>query len=178
MTAGPADNTIAIGKGVGDDNRLVNNIANSLMVGFGSPTPILFVSGSSVGIRTASPNGTLDVNGPIYQRGGVLHADYVFEPGYELESIDEHSEFMWKNKHLAAIPKAKVDEAGMEIVEVGAHRKGIVEELEKAHIYIQQLHKHTKELDSRNQKLREQNQQIEKRLESIERKMEQLLMAN
>lgn len=26
------------------------------------------------------------------------------------------------------------------MVEVGAHRKGIVEELEKAHIYISQMH--------------------------------------
>jgi len=55
---------------------------------------------------------------------------------YDLESIREHADFMWKNKHLAAIPKAKVDENGMEVVEVGSHRKGIVEELEKAHIYI------------------------------------------
>jgi len=149
VTAGPADNTIAIGKGVGDDNRLVNNIANSLMVGFGSPTPILFVSGSSVGIRTASPNGTLDVNGPIYQRGGVLHADYVFEPGYELESIEQHSESMWQNKHLPAIPKMDVDENGRQIIEVGAHRKGIVEELEKAHIYIDQLHQRIRTLEEK-----------------------------
>ena len=46
---------------------------------------------------------------------------------------------MWKNKHLKGIPKAWVGDQGQEIVEVGAHRKGIVEELEKAHIYISQL---------------------------------------
>jgi len=103
----------------------------------------------NVGIGTLSPNGKLDVNGSIYQRGGVLHADYVFEPGYELESIDEHSEFMWREKHLPALPEAKVDENGQEIIEVGAHRKGIVEELEKAHIYIEQLHKHNKALEKR-----------------------------
>jgi hypothetical protein len=48
---------------------------------------------------------------------------------------------MWANGHLKAIPKAMLDAAGQEIIEVGAHRKGIVEELEKAHIYIEQLHK-------------------------------------
>jgi hypothetical protein len=36
---------------------------------------------SRVGIGTNNPQGTLDVNGAIYQRG-VLHADYVFEPDY------------------------------------------------------------------------------------------------
>ncbi len=82
-----------------------------------------------------------------------MHSDYVFEPGYALESIDEHSEFMWQNKHLAAIPKAKVDDNGQEIVDIGAHRKGIVEELEKAHIYIEQLHKRIKALEDKLGKL-------------------------
>ena len=107
----------------------------------------------NVGIGTTSPQGTLDVNGSIYQRGSELHADYVFDRGYKLESIDEHSEFMWQNKHLPAIPKAKVDKAGKQIVEVGAHRRGIVEELEKAHIYIEYLHKQNKALETRLVKL-------------------------
>ncbi|UCG58671.1 MAG: hypothetical protein JSU70_03990 [Phycisphaerales bacterium] len=104
----------------------------------------------SVGIDTADPQGMLDVNGSIYQRGSQLHADYVFEPGYELESIEEHSEFMWTNKHLKAIPKAATDESGRQKIEVGAHRKGIVEELEKAHIYIEQLHERIKTLEEDN----------------------------
>ena len=58
---------------------------------------------------------------------------------------------MWQQKHLAAIPKTKVDENGQEIIEIGAHRKGIVEELEKAHIYIEQLHKRIKELKGQNE---------------------------
>jgi hypothetical protein len=93
----------------------------------------------NVGIGTTDPQGKLDVNGAIYQRGGQLHADYVFSSGYVLESIEEHTEFMWNHKHLKAVPKSKMDEQGREIVEVGSHRKGILEELEKAHIYISEL---------------------------------------
>jgi len=107
----------------------------------------------NVGIGTSDPKGTLDVNGSIYQRGGILSADYVFEPDYELESIEEHAEFMWGNKHLKAMPKAQVDENGQEIVEVGAQRKGIVEELEKSHIYIEQLLKRIKVMEGRLAKL-------------------------
>jgi hypothetical protein len=101
----------------------------------------------NVGIGTTNPQGTLDVNGQIYQRGGVLHSDFVFEPDYMLESIEEHADFMWTNKHLKAIPKAKLDENGREVVEVGSHRMGIVEELEKAHIYIEQLHHRINDLE-------------------------------
>ncbi len=107
----------------------------------GSVNPRMTIaSAGNVGIGTTNPLGKLDVNGSIYQRGTSLHADYVFSDDYKLESIEDHAKFMFKNKHLKAIPESKTDETGMEIVEVGSHRKGIVEELEIAHIYIEQLH--------------------------------------
>jgi hypothetical protein len=93
--------------------------------------------------------GGIDVDGPIYQRGGSLHADYVFEPDYKLESIENHADFMWTNKHLSAIPKASKDTDGKEILELGANRRGIVEELEKAHIYIEQLNERIKILEKK-----------------------------
>lgn len=124
-----------------------------------------------VGIGTTFPKGRLDVNGSILQRGRKLHADYVFEPGYELESIDEHSQFMWQRRHLKAIPKASVDGDGREIVEIGAHLKGIVEELEKAHIYIEQLHKRIRTLEEKDAEiaaLKQQNEKIRARLVAVE----------
>ena len=51
----------------------------------------------------------VDNNGEIFQRGASIHADYVFDSHYKLESIHEHAEFMWKNNHITAIPKAKKD---------------------------------------------------------------------
>lgn len=124
--------------GVGDIVFLNRNVSNSSTVTMADER-MRITNNGDVGIGTTSPNGKLDVNGTIFQRGGVLHADYVFEDDYKLESIQEHSDFMWAEKHLPAIPKAQIDENGMEIVEIGSHRKGIVEELEKAHIYIAQL---------------------------------------
>jgi len=129
----------------------------------------LIVEQGNVGIGTTTPaypldvNGDVNINGAIYQRGGAtpLHADYVFEPDYDLESINEHADFMWKNKHLKAIPKATVDKSGVEIVDVGSHRRGIVEELEKAHIYIEQLHD---QMSTQNKHIRT----LEKRISELE----------
>ncbi len=64
-----AESTIILGRGT-PSNQLINNIASSLMIGFNSNIPTLFVGPSSgigttgnVGIGTASPNAKLQVTG-------------------------------------------------------------------------------------------------------------------
>ena len=94
-----------------------------------------------VGINTNSPHGTLDVNGSIYQHGSVLHADYVFEPDYKLESIEEHSRLMWQEKRLPALGPGEKNEEGQDVVEYGSRMRGMLEELEKAHVYIERLNR-------------------------------------
>ena len=46
---------------------------------------------------------------------------------------------MFSNGHLKAVPKANKDNNGQDVVEYGSHLRGILEELEKAHIYIHKL---------------------------------------
>ncbi len=120
-----------------------------------------------IGIGTTSPQGVLDVNGSIYQRGGVLHADYVFESNYQLETIEEHADYMWINKHLAGIPGITHDENGLEIIEVGSYRRGIVEELEKAHIYIDQLNEILKSQQEQIEKTRNENNELKAEIDQI-----------
>lgn len=134
----------------------------------GGAESTLVLRNGNVGMGTTAPAGKLDVNGAIYQRGGVLHADYVFEPGYKLESIQEHSAFMWTEKHLPAMPKAKKSSDGREVVEIGSHRRGMLEELEKAHIYIEQLDKKINLKDSTIAELIERLKHMEKRLTDLE----------
>ncbi|MFC1630950.1 hypothetical protein ACFL2I_00135 [Candidatus Omnitrophota bacterium] len=102
-----------------------------------------------VGIGTNNPAGELDVFGTICLSGGQIHPDYVFEPEYQLETIEEHAAYMWREKHLKAIPKVKMKESGQEFVEIGAQNMGILEELEKAHIYIDQLNQKLKLLEEK-----------------------------
>jgi hypothetical protein len=69
---------------------------------------------------------------------------------------------MWDNKHLKAVGPASRDEQGKEFFTLGTDRRGIVEELEVAHIYIEQLNDRLKDLELKNEMLL-------KRLESLER---------
>lgn len=129
---------------------------------------VVINTSGNVGIGTTTPLGKLDVNGSIFQRGVQLFADYVFEPAFSLESIEDHSTYMWSNKHLPAVGARKVDEQGREVVEIGARMRGLLEELEKAHIYISTLNTKVTERDEQLAKLERQNAELAERLTRIE----------
>jgi len=84
--------------------------------------------------------GSLRVNGT-----GVNVPDYVFRPGFAIESIEEHADSMWRKSHLPALSPASAD-GGFEVAKT---TMGMLEELEKAHIYIEQLHEEAKQKDER-----------------------------
>jgi hypothetical protein len=112
----------------------------------GTIASTLVIRGGNVGVGTQSPAGKLDVNGPILQRGGTVHPDYVFEPDYQLESIEQHAAYMWENKHLPAVGEGVYEADGTPVIEIGARSQGMLEELEKAHIYIEQLNQELRQL--------------------------------
>ena len=88
--------------------------------------------------------GQVGTQGSVWVNGVQAHPDYVFEPDYPLESIENHAAFMWREKHLPAVPKAQKDTDGQASVELIAQQGGILEELEKAHIYIATLNEQLK----------------------------------
>ena len=103
----------------------------------------------------------VEIDGRLFVKGSQLTPDYVFEPGYPLESIEEHAELMWESKHLPALPGAAANEGGVDIV---GHQYGTLEELEIAHIYISQLNESLKaqaeEFRKQDENLQEQNARI------------------
>lgn len=58
-------NSIVIGQGVSDGSRLINNIANSLMLGVNTTTPTVILRNSRCGIEETNPLSTLDVGGSV-----------------------------------------------------------------------------------------------------------------
>ncbi len=78
-------------------------------------------------------------NGAIVHRTTEIHADLVFEREYPLESIEDHAAAMTSEKHLAAVPPTQRDADGNMVVNYTSLLRGLLEELEKAHIYIARI---------------------------------------
>ncbi|MEM7358802.1 MAG: hypothetical protein AAF431_06885 [Pseudomonadota bacterium] len=88
----------------------------------------------------AAADSSVEIFGNLIVNSVDQFPDYVFEPEYELETIEDHANYMWQNKHLPAVGKATTTRDGKSYVNVSDHARGVLEELEKAHIYIEQLH--------------------------------------
>lgn len=90
VTAGAAANTIVLGKGVSNVNPLVNNIANSLMVGFNKNTPTLFVDSSKVGIGTSNPQRALHISDVMRLQPRASAPSSPSEGDIYVNSTDHH----------------------------------------------------------------------------------------
>ena len=70
--------------------------------------------------------------------------DRVFDPTvYKVPSIEEHAAAMWEKKHLPAVGPTREGEP----INVPVKLTRMLNELEKAHIYIEQLHKRISSLE-------------------------------
>ncbi len=86
--------------------------------------------------------GNVTIAGEITTAGSCSGGcDAVFDDGYELHSIAEHARLMWENKHLPSV--GPTEESGP--MNLSKKVGGMLNELEKAHIYIEQLHKELEE---------------------------------
>lgn len=90
--------------------------------------------------------GNIIIPGTITTSGTCsVGCDRVFEPGFEIPSIQEQTRLMYANRYLPGVGPTKEGEA-MNLTE---KVEGILHELEKAHIYISQLEEMHIEMQSR-----------------------------
>jgi len=113
-----------------------------------------------------SPNGNLDIQGTLTTNGPSCGGgcDRVFAPDYELPSIEEHALEMWQQGHLPAVgptePGARFN--------VSEKTGGILNELEKAHIYIERLNDTVEELKAELHQRDQSVAALEERLARLE----------
>ena len=160
-----AINAITLGQGVTNTNRLINNSASSLMIGFNSDTPTFFVGPSagmgttgSVGIGTIAPGAKLEVVGDVMAttflyssderlKENIIKIDNSLEKIMKLDGIS----FTWKEngeesigiiaQNLEEVFPELVktnEEAGMKSVEYGNLAAPIIEAIKEQQKMIEE----------------------------------------
>jgi hypothetical protein len=91
-------------------------------------------------------NGNVTIRGTLTTAGSCsIGCDRVFSPDYDLESIEEHAASMWASSYLPAVGPTPEDGPFNLTEKTG----GMLNELEKAHIYIEQLNGTIRTLEAR-----------------------------
>jgi hypothetical protein len=94
--------------------------------------------------------------------------DLVFkEPKRFVETIEDHAHYMWANSHLPGVGPTPEDGP----FDIGQKTAGILNELEKAHIYIEQLNT---QLGEKDQKIAQVEQETRGLIDEKEQQIEQL----
>lgn len=110
-----------------------------------------FTVEEKVGIGVLNPQHALEVKGVIKAQEVLVTmdgwADYVFDEGYDLKSLDKVEAFIRKNKRLPDIPSAqKIKEEGLGVSDILTKQMQKIEELT---LYIIKLEKMNKDLEKR-----------------------------
>ncbi len=96
-------------------------------------------SGTGQKEMVLTENGDLTITGTLITSGSCsAGCDAVFRK--PIESIDEHASSMWENSYLPAVGQTLENSP----FNVSEKTLGMLNELEKAHIYIEQLHNRAK----------------------------------
>jgi hypothetical protein len=145
----------------------LTNTAFSTSWVFGTPSDDFEISrdGSGASEFKLDQDGNLEITGSLTTGGttcGGGGCDQVFRN--EIETIEEHAALMWGNSYLPAVGPT-VENAPFNVT----HKTtAMLNELEKAHIYIDQLNGELKEKEAKIDELSERLERIEKLLASGE----------
>jgi hypothetical protein len=106
-------------------------------------------------------SGDVTIRGSLFTGGPSCGSgcDAVLSPDFTVESIEDHASVMWSAGFLPAIGSTVPDEP----INLTEKMGGVLNELEKAHIYIEQLHKRLAEQEA----LREAQEERLNRLEEL-----------
>ena len=141
------------------EDWFINSVAQGLTFSRAA-TGILMTIAPSGNVEI--PGGDLSVSGNLIVIGACADGDggiggaadgcdFVFDPAYALESIEEHAAYMWENSHLPAVGPTP---DGKKIsLNVQQRHFGVLNELEKAHIYIERLNERLKRKEAATEQL-------------------------
>jgi hypothetical protein len=137
--ASPAAQLTGVGFRLQPGTSFANAIDfNAVFIGGGSEFRLNHIDGDGREL-VLDRFGNLTITGVLFSTGPSCTGgcDAVFEDGYPLETIESHAQQMWRKGHLPAVGPTSPHEPFNLTEKTG----GILNELEKAHIYIEHLHR-------------------------------------
>lgn len=113
---------------------LDDSSGGQLILATGGSGRINILQNGNVGVGTTAPPYRLSVEGTIGAREVIVNnttwADYVFQPGYNLQPLSEVSAYIQEHGHLPGIPsEEEVKTSGVSLGEMQAKLLAKVEEL-------------------------------------------------
>ncbi|GHN02422.1 hypothetical protein WSM22_39110 [Cytophagales bacterium WSM2-2] len=157
----------------------VNSVDYSLMIGFNSSLPSVFVGHADpdkmpgqkfgfVGIGTSTPKYELSVNGSIIAKSAVFvenlpgeWPDYVFSKDYSLMPLQEVEKFIEVNRHLPGVPSQ--EEIKKEGLNLGEMEMIMMKKIEELTLHMIQIEKENKLIQSENASLKSQVKELQNR---------------
>ena len=138
----------------------INNEGNILMINVGSQASLELNNGTGHAIVVRSNSGNkilqLEDNGLLRSRKIKIDednwADYVFEEGYELMSLNEIEKFIQCHGHLPGVKSA--EEVKTEGLDVADMQRSQMEKIEELYLHLFQLEKRINELEKENETLK------------------------
>lgn len=112
-----------------------NVLTRKLHINYGGTKHFTMDHQGNIGIGTETPLSKLAVNGQIRAtevrvKANINVPDYVFDPGYNLPSLEETAAYIRANRHLPEIPSAaEVEENGLNLGEMNLRLLKKIEEL-------------------------------------------------
>ena len=125
----------------------------------------------NVGIGTTKPQSLLAVNGTITSKEVKVTpegwSDFVFEPGYDLPTLEEVEEHIKEHKHLPDVPnEAEVKENGLSLGESNAV---LLQKIEELTLYLIEQDKKQKELVGNLEAQQEEIQKLNNKINQLEK---------
>ena len=100
----------------------------------------------NIGMGTETPSDKLSVVGDVSVTGTGPWADFVFEEGYDLRSLENVERFINENGHLPEIPTAaEVESDGIKLGQISSK---FLQKIEELTLYTIQQEKDIRELES------------------------------
>ncbi len=169
VDTGAADNTVVEISNDGPARIRLNNTANGEVWNLGHQSPggsglVLSDVGDAVSEFLLDVNGNVTIAGTITTTGSCSGGcDRVFASDHPVESIEDHAAEMWAKSYLPAI--GPTPESGP--FNVSTMTGGMLNELEKAHIYIAQLNEQVKGREAEISELKKELEALEQTVNGL-----------